>query len=276
MNENLIKKMELDKISVIIPMYDSQNTIVRTLDSIKNQTESQLIKEIIVVNDGSKDGSLEVVRKYKSVNCQLPIIIIDKENGGVSSSRNAGMKNANGSWIALLDSDDEWLPDKIAFQVNIIKDNPEIDFLGGDINNKGLKILNKIIVGLYRARVQDMCIKSFPQPSTSLFKKRIFDEMGGFDESQKYSEDMNYFIKICSKYRLYHYPKQMIVFGGGKAEYGSKGLSANMKMMHKGAMKNIKDFRDSSIISNKYYIGLWFFYWMKYFRRLAIVQFRAK
>jgi len=100
------------KISVVIPMYNSRDTIIKSLDSIKYQTALDKIFEIIVVNDGSTDDSLEIVKKYKELNPSLTIIIIDRHNGGVSVARNEGMKIAKGDWIALLDSDDEWLPNK--------------------------------------------------------------------------------------------------------------------------------------------------------------------
>ncbi|MEH7440146.1 glycosyltransferase family A protein, partial [Neobacillus drentensis] len=94
-------------ISVVIPMYNSKDTIERALDSIKNQTAFHEIGEIIVVNDGSKDNSLEIVKRYSESNKSMQIKIIDKENGGVSTARNAGLKMAQGEYIALLDSDDE-------------------------------------------------------------------------------------------------------------------------------------------------------------------------
>src|SRR5665648_285464 len=90
-------------------MYNSKATIISTLDSIKNQTAFEQIIEIIIINDGSTDDSLNLVEKYIEDNQNMPILIINMPNGGVSSARNAGMKAAKGEWIALLDSDDEWV-----------------------------------------------------------------------------------------------------------------------------------------------------------------------
>jgi glycosyltransferase involved in cell wall biosynthesis len=254
------------QISVVVPMYNSENTIIRTLDSVKAQTALDRILEIIIINDGSTDNSLNEVKKYKKNN-SLPINIIDKENEGVSASRNLGMEKSTGNWIAFLDSDDEWIPKKIEIQTDLIGGNSNIDFLGGNTDNGEFKILFKKIDHLYKATVFDMCIRSFPQPSTVIFKKEIFENIGGFDENQSYCEDANYFIKICNKYNVYHYPKQLIIFDGGKFSYGASGLSSNLKKMHEGTLKNIKEFKDLSIISNKFYLFLWFFYWLKYFRR---------
>ena len=257
-------------ISVVIPMYNSKDTILNTLKSVKNQTKIDCILEIIVVNDGSTDQSLEVVKKYKHNNPDLPIVIIDKQNGGVSTARNKGMEAAKGDWIALLDSDDEWLPNKIDVQIKTIKENPDIDFLGGPFNENSLRIFTKKIDALYKAKVTDICIKNFPQPSTVIFKKSIYDEIGGFDETQRYAEDGNYFLKICNKYHLYYLPELLIIYDGGKRGFGSRGLSANLVGMYKGNIKNIRELKDLQVISYSFYLFLRLFYWIKYVRRVII------
>lgn len=261
-------------ISVVIPMYNSKDTIIGTLNSVKNQTAFDQILEIIVINDGSVDDSLILVKKYIENNKSLPMVLIDKSNGGVSAARNTGMKVAKGDWIALLDSDDEWLPQKIEIQIKTILENPEIDFLGGDIDDRGLKILWKRINGLYKADVKDICLKMFPQTSVAIFKKSIFAEIGGYDENQKYAEDGNYFVKICAYYNYYHLPIPMVCYGGGKPAFGFSGLSANLRKMYEGNIKNIQEYKRCSIISMKFYVFLRMFYWAKYIRRILITKLR--
>lgn len=257
-------------ISVVIPMYNSRETIINTLESIKLQTAIDNILEVIVVNDGSKDDSLEVVRKYKEENPSFPIVIIDQCNGGVSTARNKGMEVAKGEWIALLDSDDEWLPYKLEVQINTINQNQEIDFLGGPFNEKVLRIFTKKIDSLYKAKISDICIRNFPQPSTVIFKKKIYDEIGGFDQKQKYAEDGNYFLKICDKYNLYYLPELLIIYDGGKKGFGVSGLSANLKKMYEGNKKNIKELKNDNKISTFFYLFLKTFYFLKYIRRIIL------
>jgi len=268
------KELGVNKISVVIPMYNSADTIIRALNSIENQTAFNQITEVIVVNDGSTDNSLDLVKEYKEENEQIPLVVIDKPNGGVSSARNAGMKAAKGKWIALLDSDDSWFPEKIEIQMKTIKEHQEIDFLGGDIDDRGLKILWKKISGLYRANVKDVCLKMFPQTSAAIFKRSIFEQIGGYDENQHYAEDGNYFLKICTHYNYYHLPIQMVCYGGAKPGFGFSGLSANLKKMYEGNIKNIKELKRDSMISNKFYMFLRVFYWLKYIRRIIITKFR--
>ena len=113
----MVENTEL-KISVVIPMYNASQSIVKALDSVKYQTY-KCTYQILVVNDGSEDCSKETVEKYILENPQMNITLIDQPNGGVSKARNEGLKRATGDYIAFLDSDDEWLPEKIEKQISV-------------------------------------------------------------------------------------------------------------------------------------------------------------
>lgn len=104
------KRIKNFSVSVIIPAYNASRTIIRTLDSLKSQTKIDLIKEILIVDDGLTNETVALIDDYKNENPNIPIIVLSKTNGGVSTARNAGIKPASGSWIGLCDSDDEWLP----------------------------------------------------------------------------------------------------------------------------------------------------------------------
>ena len=102
----------LKKVSVIIPTFNRAKLVQRAIKSVLNQTIKPY--EIIVVDDGSTDDTLEVLKNY-------PIKVLTQKNKGVSSARNLGIKNATGDIIALLDSDDEWLPKKIELQLKLFE-----------------------------------------------------------------------------------------------------------------------------------------------------------
>ena len=109
------------KISVVIPTYNRRNLLKRAIDSVRKQTLNPF--EIIVVDDGSIDGTQAWLEdEFPFVKC------IYQNNSGVSRARNNGIRSAQGSWIALLDSDDEWLPDKLEQQVKLVRDIPEVLF----------------------------------------------------------------------------------------------------------------------------------------------------
>lgn len=260
-------------ISVIIPAYNSERTIVKALQSVANQTVIKLIKEVIVINDGSTDTTGKLVDSYiKNSNLPFPIVCINKENGGVSTARNMGMKNAKGEWLALLDSDDEWYPNKLEEQFKVIQNHPEIDFLGTNHTDTVLKILGKKITKLYSPSLKEICIKMFPQTSTAVFKRSIFNEIGGYDEERKYCEDGQYFFKICEKYNYYYMPEQLVVFDRGRRGFGISGLSGNIKAMQDGMRKNLKELHDRKSIGTIFYFLILIYSELKYIRRKIICK----
>lgn len=107
-------------ISVIIPLYNKEKSIYSTILSVLNQNYPNI--EIIVVNDGSTDNSMQIVSKIKDPR----INVISKENGGPSSARNIGVKSANGQWIYFLDADDQIETDCLTQFLKIVDDNPNI------------------------------------------------------------------------------------------------------------------------------------------------------
>lgn len=110
-------------ISVIIPLYNKEAIVKRSIESVLTQNYEDF--EIIVVNDGSTDKSAEIVRKIKDSRVRL----IEQTNGGPSKARNTGVKNAKGKWILFLDADDELLPDALQYFDRAIKQNPSISFI---------------------------------------------------------------------------------------------------------------------------------------------------
>lgn len=254
-------------------MYNSSKTIWNSLDSIKRQT--MLPYEVIIVDDGSTDFSSSVVLNFININPNLNIQLINKVNGGVSSARNAGMKLAKGDWIALLDSDDEWLPNKLERQIEIIRRNPQIDFLGTNRNGEYFEnILWKKLNFLTKVSPKLLMVKFIFVVPTIIFKKEIISSIGYFDESQKYAEEGNYFIRISQKFNCYLLNESLVITGGGKEHYGHSGLSGNLKEMEKGELRNMKYAHELGIVNYFEYLGLVIFSIFKFLRRLVIVKLR--
>ncbi|MHC5098093.1 MAG: glycosyltransferase family 2 protein, partial [Planctomycetota bacterium] len=107
------------KISVVIPAYNAEKHIARAIESVLAQTRPA--DEVIVIDDGSSDGTGDVVRSFGD-----KVIFIQQENAGASVARNAGIEAATSDWIAFLDADDEWLPNKIELQIAQLKRNPDL------------------------------------------------------------------------------------------------------------------------------------------------------
>lgn len=116
MNEEQLKIYQKGLVSIIIPAYNREETIKRAIDSVLCQTYSDM--EVIVVDDGSTDNTVKIVREYQDKRVQ---IICQKERGGANKARNIGIANAKGEYIAFQDSDDEWLPDKLRSQIDLME-----------------------------------------------------------------------------------------------------------------------------------------------------------
>lgn len=262
------------KISVVIPLYNAENTIIECVSSVLDQTYNKNI-EIIIVDDGSTDNSNKILKEFIIKNNIKNILIIEKKNGGVSSARNIGFKKSTGDFIALLDADDIWLPKKLEKQVKILKSNSEIDFLGCNRNNEKTKIWKKEIKELTRITLNDLLIKMLPQTSTAIFKKEILNDVGFYDETQSHAEDGNYWFRIiCEGKSFYMMPESLVITGGGKPSFGHSGLSANLLAMHKGENKNFSElYRDKRIGLVKY-ILVRIYTKFKFIRRKIIVRVR--
>ncbi len=258
------------EISVIIPMYNAQNTIATCIDSVLKQTFKGKM-EIIVVNDGSKDNSEVIVEEIiKSNNSDIEIQLINKENGGVSSARNTGLKVAQGDFIAFLDSDDAWFRDKLSFQMKILDNNSNVDLLGAAF--EGFYFEKKREGDLFQVEFKNLIFKNYFQPSTVILRKYVIDEIGLFDETQKYAEEGNFFFRVSQSFNCFFYNKKLIIYGDGKQGFGVIGLSANLKEMEKGELKNLKfAYNNKWINIFTYFIAITFSF-LKFIRRIIIVS----
>ena len=206
------------KISVIIPTYNRKKTLARAIQSVINQSLSPF--EILIIDDGSNDGTEEWVKE----NFQN-IKYIYQNNRGVSSARNIGVENANGDWVAFLDSDDEWLSNKLHEQVIAIESNPKIKFFHTNeiwIRN-GVRVnqmkKHKKYGGYIFEKCLDICRIS---PSSVLIQKEVFDNIGVFDESLRVCEDYDLWLRITSKYPVVFLDVPLIYKYGGHADQLSK------------------------------------------------------
>ncbi len=118
------------KISAVIPAYNAESTIAETLDSILAQTCP--MHEIIVVDDVSPDGTVSAIKKWHADHPDAPLILIEQSvNTGPAGARNSGIEAASGEWVAFLDSDDAWLPEKTAIQIGVVEENLETALVCG-------------------------------------------------------------------------------------------------------------------------------------------------
>lgn len=260
------------KITAVIPMYNSKDTIKSAIESVLNQTYKEPI-EIIVVNDGSKDGCEKIVEEIIENNQTNRVIkLINKPNGGVSSARNRGIKEASGDWIALLDSDDIWLPEKLQKQVDEINKNPNIKFIGTNRNGELYPFFRKSENKIYSLSAKEIILKWYPHTSTALINKEIAIKANLYDETRTHAEDGDFWLRIASYCDLYVLNEDLVYTGGGKRSFGESGLSANMPKMYEGEILALKGAKKRKQINLFEYLGFYLWLTMKYYRRILIVK----
>ena len=209
--------------TVVIPLYNKQESIVATLQSVLAQTYTNY--EVIVVDDGSTDNSAQVVEelfeKHPSLQGGDRGRLVKKPNGGVCSARNRGIEEAKYDYIALLDGDDLWDEHYLEEQVKLIQDFPEAKMWGINFAemNEG-KLIRTLPTGLpegYRGYVENYFqipgrISDLYCSSSVVIKKDVFDRVGYFDERIKYSEDIDMWYRIIANYPIVFYDKYMVFY----------------------------------------------------------------
>ena len=201
-------------VSVIIPTYNRKNLLKRALHSVGSQTF--VPHEIIVVDDGSSDGTKDWVLET------FPYVrYIYQDNSGVSSARNAGIKEAKGSWIAFLDSDDEWMSNKLEQQKRVINSFQEAWLCHTNeiwIRN-GVRVNQMKKHQKYGGDVFENCLDICRiSPSSVLIKKEVFEMVGLFDESLKVCEDYDLWLRITAILPVIFLDQPLIIKYGGHAD----------------------------------------------------------
>lgn len=190
------------KVSIVVPVYNGEKYLNQTLDSVLSQTWRDF--EVIVVDDGSTDGTQKIVGQYKDDRLKY----FYKENGGPSSARNYGIESASGEYIAFLDADDIWESEKLERQLNFLKAHEDIGVVGCNFqylndNAEKTEIFN--MRKLYPNDGFNLCnllACSFLLPSSVLIRKEVVDNAGVFDPKFDGAEDTEYFLRILKKYSL--------------------------------------------------------------------------
>ena len=178
------------RISVITPSYNAARDVRRALDSALGQTYP--VHEIVVVDDGSKDDTAAIVASYGA-----PVRLIRQANQGASAARNNAAAAATGDWLAFLDADDAFRPDKLARQKEIVDRHPSVKlvYAGARLMKGGEAI------GTLRAFPSDklwpaLRYRSPILPSTVLLQRAAFLDAGGFDVTLPVAEDWDLWVRL--------------------------------------------------------------------------------
>ena len=198
-------------VSVIIPTHNRGHTLRRALDSVLAQTRPPT--EVIVVDDGSVDGTSRLVTDGYPAVRYLP-----QAHAGVSAARNRGIATAQGQWLALLDSDDEWLPHKLEAQFDLLDRCPGHRLVHGNEIwiRRGRRVNPMIKHAKSGGWIYEKCLpRCVISPSAVMVHRTLFDEVGVFDETLPVCEDYDLWLRICALHPVLYVVDPVIVKYGG-------------------------------------------------------------
>jgi len=235
--------MPRPRVSIIIPTRNREALISRAIDSILNQTQQDF--ELIVVDDGSTDGTQEALRAYGN---RLTCLHIDPS--GPSAARNRGIAAAQADLIAFLDSDDSWMPRKLECQLAycsehadvMVSQTREIWIRNGVRVNARAK--HRMHSGWIYEQCLPLCIVS---PSSVMIHRKVFDHVGLFDESMLACEDYDLWLRIAPHYPIHLIDEDLIVKYGGHADQQSRCIPALDQLRIKAICKSL-DSKDLSSV----------------------------
>ncbi|MEG4111294.1 MULTISPECIES: glycosyltransferase, partial [unclassified Microcoleus] len=209
----------MPKVSVVMASYNHEKYVAETIETVLSQTYQDF--EFIITDDGSPDGTVEVIKKFADSRIKL---FCFSQNQGVCTAMNNCIKEAKGEYIAVINSDDAWMPDKLEKQVKFLDEHPEIgavfsyaeiiDDYGNDLgyahpSNQIFRQPNRTrFEWLRHFFLNDNCLC---HPSV-LIRKACYDEMGLYDERYAQLPDFDFWIRLCMKHEIHIKPENLVKF----------------------------------------------------------------
>jgi glycosyltransferase involved in cell wall biosynthesis len=220
-------------VSAILPVYDRAGSVARAIDSVLGQSYAPV--DLIIVDDGSTDGTAEILERYSN-----RATILRQENRGVYAARNLALGHAKGELVAFIDSDDAWLPDKLARQVPLMLG--EVGLVYGDVAIVAEPRDDALRTGRTsfswgtprRGRVlEGLAAGNFVPTCTALVRKSALEEVGGFPEESRISADYLTWFRIAKRHAFDFVPEPVALYtlheGGISYDLG-RALAARIRL----------------------------------------------
>ncbi len=226
------------KVTVIIPVFNRADLVRRAVESVLAQTYRP--EQIIIVDDGSTDDPRASLQEIVSSDL---IKIIRQQNAGVAAARNVGIEAARTNWLAFLDSDDWWLPEKLSRQISW--HNANLEYLISQTDEVWIRNGRRVNPKKYHQKQNgeifylslDRCLIS---PSSVLLSRRLFDEVGLFDPSLPACEDYDLWLRITARHLVGLVPEKLIIKTGGHADQLSRKYWGMDRFRVKSIMKLLR------------------------------------
>ncbi|HBQ97955.1 MULTISPECIES: glycosyltransferase family 2 protein [unclassified Roseofilum] len=223
------------KISVVIPVYNGEETIKETIQSILNQTFEDF--EIVVINDGSNDSTLEIISTFKD----RRLNVFSSENSGLSAARNRGITNAKGEYISFIDADDMWTEHKLEEQLKALQSNSwaSVAYSWTNFVNENGKFLRSgcRINANGDVFLQLLRINFIQSGSNLLVKTKALARVGNFDESLDAVEDWDMWLRLAESYQFVCVPLPQILY---RVSSSSTSMSSQVLKMEQCILQVIE------------------------------------
>ena len=201
--------MDKKLVSIILPTYNRSQYICRAIESVLNQTYDNL--ELIIIDDGSKDNTLEIISKYQNPKIK---VIRNKENLGFVKSLNKAIKLAQGKYIARIDDDDYWSDSKkLKKQIEFLENNPEYVLVGSGmikIDKNGKEIKKYLFLEKDQELRKKMLLTDYFVHPGVVFRKEDWERVGGYNEEFYFSQDWDLWARLGKIGKIYNFPEYFV------------------------------------------------------------------
>ncbi|WP_193198348.1 glycosyltransferase [Nostoc sp. MG11] len=220
----------MPNISVIIPAYNSEKTIQRTIESVLNQTFADF--ELIIINDGSQDSTLGIISQFKD--SRIKVFAFNNSGGNVS--RNRGLNYAVGEFISFLDADDIWTADKLELQLKALQENSQaaVAYSWTDyINENDEFVVSGTHINMNGNVYENLLLTNFLENgSNPLIRREALIELGGFDKSLSAAQDWDMWLRLAYKFDFVCIPSIQILY-----RISANSVSSNLVRQEKACLK---------------------------------------
>jgi len=240
-------------VSVIISTHNRENKIGATIESVLNQTYQNF--EIIIVDDASTDDTVSLLEEMTQKDPRISFYVLEKNSGGAAAPKNKALEHARGKYIATLDSDDLWYPEKLEKQLELFKKYPDVEVVGCAFKNMrdGGDEIQFIPEVNHRNAI---LVKDYMGPgSCMIYKKSLLEKTGGFDPEFKNFQDWDMRIRI-QKYSDFAFVNEPLL------DYvvDAKSISNRSRFKTDYYLRKITKKHISVLVQNPKEFGLHFFY----------------
>ncbi|MEW6608546.1 MAG: glycosyltransferase [bacterium] len=259
-------------ISIIIPTYNAENFLPQAINSVVEQTYQDI--EIIVVDDGSTDNTKRIIEPFMD-----KIYYIYKDNGGPASARNVGIKSSKGEYIAFLDADDIWLPQKLELQINLFQQCQEIDWIHTNLvlidesgNVIGIRKLTEILSG---SIFKILFMENWVLTSSVMMKRECLKIIGNFDETLSVNQDYDLWLRLSHYYKCGYLEQPLVKY---RIHHAQNTKKIERLFFYEKAVieKTIQNFPEIAGKSKLRYGKLYFKWGCRYFEISELQEARKK